>query len=356
MDFNKILEMCVEHNASDIHLTVGNSPLLRIDDKFHPLEKNLLKPNDIEKFMKEITSEENQRKLEQVGGAEFGIGFGEVARFRVSIYKQKGYLGMALRLIPYKLMGFEEIGLPPIIKELLYRPRGLILVTGPTGSGKTTTLATMINYINIQRDCHIVTIEDPIEYYHQHKKSIITQREVEVDVPSFSEAVIRGLRQDPDVMLIGEMRDLATMQAAITAAETGHLVLATLHTTGAAQTMDRLIGAFPTDQQEQVRIQLSLNIAAIISQLLLVKTAKSGGRVAVFEIMIATPAIRNLIREDKTFMVTSEIQTGARYGMKTMDTSLADLYNRQIISYEDAIAKAFDPKQVQEKITGTEKK
>ncbi len=345
MDINKIMEMCVERNASDIHLVVGRPPLLRVDDTLEKIQDGVLGPEDTVAFMKAITPPEYQEQIKKKGGTEFGFSFKKLGRFRVSVYREKNNLGIAMRLIPYNIMTFEEIGLPPHIKELLYRTRGLILVTGPTGSGKTTTLAAMVDHINKERDCHILTIEDPIEYYHEHKKSIMTQREVGIDVPSFSEAVIRGLRQDPDVILIGEMRDLATMQAALTAAETGHLVLSTLHTTGAGQTVDRLIDAFPTHQQQQVRIQLSLNVIAVISQLLLVKTVKPG-RIATFEIMIATPAIQNLIRENKAFRITSEIQTGIKHGMKSLDSSLLELYNRKIISYEDLISKAFDPQHI----------
>ncbi len=345
MDINKIMEMCVKRNASDIHLVVGRPPLLRIDNVLEKIEEGVLRPEDIVAFMKVITPPEYQKGIEEKGGTEFGFSFEKLGRFRVSVYRERNNLGIALRLIPYKIMTFEEIGLPSHIKELLYRSRGLILITGPTGSGKTTTLATMIDHINKEKDCHILTIEDPIEYYHEHKKAIVTQREVGIDVPSFSEAVIRGLRQDPDVILIGEMRDLATMQAALTAAETGHLVFATLHTTGAGQTVDRLIDAFPTHQQEQVRVQLSLNVIAIISQLLLVKAVRPG-RIATFEIMIATPAIQNLIRENKAFRITSELQTGTKYGMKSMDSSLLELYNRKLITYEDLISKAFDPQHI----------
>ena len=345
MDINKIMEMCVKRNASDIHLVVGKPPLLRIDNSLVKIEEGVLRPEDTVAFMKAITPPEYQKGITEKGGTEFGFSFEKLGRFRVSVYRERNNLGIALRLIPYKIMTFEEIGLSPQIKEFLYRNRGLVLVTGPTGSGKTTTLATMIDHINKEKDCHILTIEDPIEYYHEHKKSIVTQREVGIDVPSFSEAVIKGLRQDPDVILIGEMRDLATMQAALTAAETGHLVFATLHTTGAGQTVDRLIDAFPTHQQEQVRVQLSLNVIAIISQLLLVKAVRPG-RIATFEIMVATPAIQNLIRENKAFRITSEIQTGTKYGMKSMDSSLLELYNNKLITYEDLISKAFDPQHI----------
>ena len=349
MEIASILQKCVERNASDIHLTVGKPPLLRVDGKLDEVQKRPLRPEDTEGLMKSITPEDHLGRVEEMGGCDFGFSFGQVARFRVSVYKQKGYYGMALRLIPYKLMTFEEIGLPPHVKELLFRPRGLILVTGPTGCGKTTTLATMVDFINTEKDCHIVTIEDPIEYYHQHKKGIITQRELGVDIPSFSEAVIKGLRMDPDVILIGEMRDLATMEAALTAAETGHLVLATTHTTGAAQTVDRIVDSFPAHQQSQIRVQLSINILAVISQLLLVK-AIGRGRIAAFEIMVATGSIQNLIRENKAFRITSDIQTGAKHGMRTLDASLLELYNRQLITYEDLISKSSDPEQMQQRI------
>ncbi len=226
--------------------------------------------------------------------------------------------------------------------SLLNRPRGLILVTGPTGSGKSTTLASMINYINENHDAHIVTVEDPIEYYHSHKKSIITQREVGVDVTSFSEAIIKALRQDPDVILIGEMRDLATMEAAITAAETGHLVFATLHTTGAARTVDRIIDVFPSHQQAQIRVQLSSTMVAVISQTLIPRLDQKG-RIAAFEVMISTPAISNLIREGKTHQIPSELQTGAKYGSRNLDSHLLELYSKGIISYDDAIDKSYDP-------------
>jgi twitching motility protein PilT len=299
--------------------------------------------------MKSVTSEDNQQKLRQDGGCDFGFGFGDAARFRVSVFKQKGHVGIVMRQIPSKLLSLNDIGLPHQIKELLWRPRGLILVTGPTGSGKTTTLASMIDAINIERDCHIITIEDPIEYYHDHKKSIITQREIGVDVPNFSEALRRALRQDPDVVLVGEMRDLETMEAAITAAETGHLVFATLHTTGAARTVDRIVDAFPTNQQEQVRTQLASSIVAVLSQLLLVRQDRPG-RIGAFEIMIATPSIRALIRDNKTFRITSDIQTGAKWGMMTLDAYMMALYSNGIISYEDLVSKAQDPEAVLQKL------
>ncbi|HOW97547.1 MAG TPA: type IV pilus twitching motility protein PilT [Kiritimatiellia bacterium] len=344
-----LLSLVVSEGASDLHLAVGVPPVLRLHGSLHPLDADVLKPEDTERLMKSITSDEHQQRVKEQGGTDFGFGFGDLARFRVSVFKQKGHIGLVLRLIPSKLMSLEEIGLPAQVKDLLFRPRGLILVTGPTGSGKTTTLASMINIINEERDCHIITIEDPVEYYHSHKKSVITQREIGVDVPAFKEALRRGLRQDPDVILVGEMRDLETMEAAITAAETGHLVFATLHTTGAARTVDRIVDAFPTNQQEQIRTQLASSIVAVISQLLLVRKDKPG-RIAAFEIMIATPSIRSLIRDNKTFRITSDIQTGARWGMMTLDAHLMALYERNLIGYEDLITKPQDPEAVYQKL------
>lgn len=349
VEMGELLELAYEEKASDIHITVGLPPVLRIHGGMHPLDVPVLKPEDTERLMKSITSPEHQQKVREQGGTDFGFGYGDKARFRVSVLKAKGNVGIVLRLIPSDLMSLEQIGLPPQVKELLFKPRGLVLVTGPTGSGKSTTLASMINVINIERDCHVITIEDPIEYFHNHKKSILTQREIGVDVPSFEEALRRALRQDPDVILVGEMRDLETMRAAITAAETGHLVFATLHTTGAAATVDRIVDAFPTDQQEQIRTQLSVGIVAVVSQLLLVRADKPG-RVAAFEIMISTPSIRSLIRDNKTFRITSDIQTGAKYGMITLDAHLMALYKAGQIQYEDLITKAQDPESVVQKL------
>jgi len=344
-----LLQLAIEEGASDLHVSVGVPPILRIHGRLHPLDSDPLRPEDTESLMRSITSEEHQLKVREKGSTDFGFGFGDRARFRVSVFRQKGHYGVVLRQIPTHLMSLEEIGLPTQIKELLYKPRGLILVTGPTGSGKTTTLASMINIINQTRDSHIITIEDPIEYYHDHQKSIVTQRELGVDTPTFAEALRGGLRMDPDVMLVGEMRDLETMEAAISAAETGHLVFATLHTTGAARTVDRIIDAFPTNEQEQVRTQLASNIVAVISQLLLVRQDQPG-RVAAFEIMIATPSIRSLIRDNKTFRITSDIQTGARWGMMTLDAHLVSLFEKGYISYEDVITKSQDAEAVAQKL------
>ena len=349
ISMSDLLQLVVEEGASDLHLAVGLPPVLRIHGRLQPLDADNLRPEDTERFMKSITSEDHQQKVREHGGTDFGFGFGDLARFRVSVFKQKGVMGLVLRQIPSKLMSMEEIGLPSQVKELLYKPRGLILVTGPTGSGKSTTLASMLNIINETRDCHIITIEDPIEYYHTHKKSVVTQREIGVDVQTFKEALRRGLRQDPDVILVGEMRDLETMEAAITAAETGHLVFATLHTTGSARTVDRIVDAFPTNQQEQVRTQLSSSIVAVVSQILLVRKDRPG-RIAAFEIMIATPSIRALIRDNKTFRITSDIQTGAKWGMVTLDAHLLALYGRELISYEDWMTKGRDTEGVIQKM------
>lgn len=338
-----LLQLMVSEGAADLHLRVGVPPVIRLHGILHRVEGPHLRPEDTEELMRSITSEDHIQHVRERGGADFGFAFGELARFRVSVFKEKGNFGMVLRQIPSKLLTMEQIGLPPSVRELLYKPRGLVLVTGPTGSGKTTTLASMINIINEERDdAHLITIEDPIEYYHKHKKAVVTQREVNVDVPNFAEALRRALRQDPDVILVGELRDLETMEAAIAAAETGHLVFGTLHTTGAAKTIDRIVNAFPTNQQEQIRIQLSTVLQAVISQLLIPRHDKPG-RVAVFEIMINTPSIGALIRDNKTFRINSDIQTGAKYGMVTLDGFLLEKYQAGLIAQEEVITKAQDP-------------
>ena len=345
-----LLQLVVAEGASDLHIRVNTPPTIRVHGILHRIEGPSLKPEDSEELMRTITSEENIQSVRERGGADFGFAFGDAARFRVSVFKERGNFGLVLRQIPSKLLTMEQIGIPPSVKELLYKPRGLILVTGPTGSGKTTTLASMLNIINEERDeVHLITIEDPIEYYHKHKKSLVTQREIGVDVPNFAEGLRRALRQDPDIVLVGEMRDLETIEAAITAAETGHLVFGTLHTTGAAKTIDRITNAFPTNQQEMVRIQLSTVMQAVISQLLIPRIDKPG-RVAVFEIMVNTPSIGALIRDNKTFRIQSDIQTGAKWGMVTLDSSLLDKYQQGMISREEVITKSQDPVTMQAKL------
>jgi twitching motility protein PilT len=345
---NDLLELVVDQNASDLHCQVGQPPTLRISGSMVPIEGPNLAPLDTEKLVLSIAPDNHIQNLKLNGGSDFGFAYLDKARFRVSILKSKGNFGLVLRQIPNRMFGLREIGLPDRIKELLYRPRGLILVTGPTGSGKSTTLASMVNYINENRDGHIITIEDPIEYYHAHKQCIVTQREIGVDVPSFSEAIRRALRQDPDIILVGEMRDLETIEAAISAAETGHLVFGTLHTNSAAKTIDRIVDAFPANMKEMIRTQLASSIVAVISQVLCKKTG--GGRIAGYEIMINTTSIASLIRENKTFRITSDIQTGANLGMITMDTHLMSLVNREMVSPDEALEKAQDPLVMREKL------
>ena len=337
-----LMQAACDNGASDLLIEVGDPPLLRVHGELTPLDMDPLLPEDTEKLMQAITTPANIEAVHTKGGADFGYAFGDQARFRVSVFKAKGNIGIVLRRIPNDMIPLDAIGLPDQIKELLYKPRGLILVTGPTGSGKTTTLTSMLNFINENRACHIITIEDPIEYSHNHTKSMVTQREIGADVPSFAEAIRRALRQDPDVILVGEMRDLETMGAAITAAETGHLVFATLHTTGAASTVDRIVGSFPTDQQEQVRMQLSVGLVAVISQLLIPRIDHPG-RVGAFEIMVNTPSIASMIRDGNTHRIISDIQTGAKFGMQTLDSHLLNLYTAGIISYEEFISKSRDP-------------
>ncbi|HEX3989326.1 MAG TPA: type IV pilus twitching motility protein PilT [Verrucomicrobiae bacterium] len=346
-----LLQLVVSEGSSDLHIRVGVPPVIRVHGILHRVDGPPMKPEDTEELMRSITSEDHIQHVREQGGADYGFAFGEMARFRVSVFKEKGNFGMVLRQIPTKLLTLEQIGMPRnTIMTLLNKPRGLVLVTGPTGSGKTTSLASMINIINEERDdAHIITIEDPIEYYHKHKKAVVTQREVHIDVPSFAEALRRALRQDPDIILVGELRDLETMEAAITAAETGHLVFGTLHTTGAAKTIDRLVNAFPINQQETIRIQLSTVMQAVISQLLVPRIDKPG-RVAVYEIMINTPAIAALIRDNKTFRIQSDIQTGAKYGMVTLDSLLLDYYQKGVISREEVVNKSQDPTTIQQKL------
>ena len=349
-----LLELAVAENASDLHLAVGLPPVLRIHGSLAPLDAEPLRPEDTDRLVRSFAPPNHLEALERDLGSDFGVPFRDLARFRVSIFRQKGHVGLVLRQIPTRMLTLEEIGLPAQLKELLFKPRGLILVTGPTGSGKTTTLASMLNIINQERDCHIITVEDPIEYYHSHQRSVVTQREIGVDVPTFKEALRRALRQDPDVILVGEMRDLETMEAAITAAETGHLVFATLHTTGAARTVDRIVDAFPTNQQEQIRAQLSTSIVAVISQILMPRKDQPG-RIAAFEIMIATPSIRSLIRDNKTFRITSDLQTGAKWGMQTLDSHLIELWRGGQIAYEELVTKAQDTEEVLQQVRSIQK-
>ncbi len=335
---DKLLQACIKQDASDIHITVGQPPVFRLHGRMRRLETKTLEPEDTVALMKSITPDRCQRELQEKGGSDFGFAFGDQARFRVSIFKQRGNVAMVLRQIPNHMMTLDELGVPEVVATLCARPRGLFLVTGPTGSGKSTTLASMINYMNERMDHHIITVEDPIEFYHYHKKSTVNQREVGVDVPSFAEAIVRSLRMDPDVILVGELRDLETIEAAITAAETGHIVFGTLHTTGAQGTVNRIIDVFPTNQQDQIRTQLSTAIIGILSQCLIPRIG--GGRVAAHEMLVVTPGIANLIRENKTFRINSSIQTGAKLGMNLLDESIFRHWYEERITIEDALSRA----------------
>ncbi len=349
LQMDRLLDVVVKQDASDLHISVGRRPTVRMGGRLRELQTKVLDPEDTLQLMKSVTPEKNQQELQEKGGSDFGFAFGERARFRVSVFKQKGVISMVLRQIPNRLLSFDQIGLPDMVKDLIRRPRGLFVVTGPTGSGKTTSLATMIDHINMNFERHIVTVEDPVEYYHVHKKSVINQREVGLDVPTFAEALRRVLRQDPDCILVGEMRDLETIESAIRAAETGHLVFGTLHTTGAAGTINRIIDAFPTNQQEQVRVQLSTSLLAVLSQVLLPRADKPG-RVAAYEFLVVTPAISNLIRENKTFRIDSAIQTGKKFGMQLLDDHLWSLYSRGMISAEEMIDMCRNPGDMTEKV------
>jgi twitching motility protein PilT len=342
IQIDKLLEVVSRRSASDLHLVVGRPPVLRLHGHLRDLQTKVLEPEDTQALMKSITPERIQQELEEQGSGDFGFKFRDECRFRVAIFKQKGFVSLVLRRIPSKLLTFEQIGLPAKARDVCHRPRGMFLVTGPTGSGKTTTLATMINYINMNMDRHIITMEDPIEYYHDHKKSVVVQREIGIDVPSFSEGLRRALRQDPDVILVGEMRDLATISAAISAAETGHLVFGTLHTSGAASTINRIIDAFPTDQQEQIRVQMANNLIAVLSQVLCPRV-DTDGMIAGYEFMFITPGIQNLIRENKVFRIDSEIQTGKKHGMVLLDDYLFTLFQTGKIAKEEAIEKSKSP-------------
>ncbi|MCE5229792.1 type IV pilus twitching motility protein PilT [bacterium] len=352
MDINEMLKIVTDRDAADLHLRVGKPPVIRLHGEFEPLDPQPLTPEDTERLMKEITPPRYQQMLQEQGSADFAYAFSEQARFRTNIFRSMSNVGIVMRLIPTRIFSFEQLGLPKeTIYPVLQAHRGMVIVTGPTGSGKTTSLATMIDWINSNRAVHIITIEDPIEYTHKHKKAIISHRELHVDTPSFANALRGALRQDPDVILVGEMRDLETMEAAITAAETGHLVFGTLHTIGAANTVDRIIDQFPANQQEQIRAVLSVALTSIISQTLMPK-ASGKGRIAAFEIMHNTPAVANLIREKKTNRLTSIIQTSAKLGMITLDDYMFMLYRKGIISGEICLERAQNYEEMRKRLLG----
>jgi twitching motility protein PilT len=338
VQIDKLLTAAVKNGVSDIHITAGLPPVFRIDGGMKPQATKVLTGDDTNGLMKAITPERCQAELAEKGGCDFGFAFKDLARFRVSVFKQRGTVAMVLRQIPNKLLTPEQLGVPEICKKLVCRPRGLFLVTGPTGSGKSTTLAALVDFINKTHDHHIITIEDPIEFYHYSQKSTVNQREIGTDVMSFSEALRRALRQDPDVILVGELRDLETIEAAISAAETGHVVFGTLHTSSAQGTINRIIDAFPTNQQEQVRTQLSTAIIGVVSQALLPKIG--GGRCAAYEVLVVDDGIGNLIRENKTFRINSSIQTGSKKGMRLLDDDLFRLWSEKKVTEEAVLAKA----------------
>ena len=355
VSMEKLLATVIQLKASDLHISVGQPPVVRHHGRMRKLDigGGVLDPDDTTALMKSITPDRCQQELQQRGGADFAIEYVDGVRFRVAVFKQKGTIGMVLRRIPSQFMTFEQLRTPDAIRSLIVRPRGLLLVTGPTGSGKTTSLASMINFINENYDRHIITLEDPIEYYHKHKRSTVNQREIGIDVPDFKEGLRRALRMDPDVILVGEMRDLETIRAALEAAETGHLVFGTLHTSGAASTIDRVVTVFPENEQDQIRTQLAGSLIGVLSQALLPR--KPEGLVAAYEMMVVTPAIRNLIRENKTYRIDSAIQTGRKHGMFLLDESLFRLWKEGLCDKEEVLLKSSRPNELAAKIEAAER-
>ncbi|SDY47536.1 twitching motility protein PilT [Proteiniborus ethanoligenes] len=345
MEFLELINDGTEKKASDIHITVGLPIIYRINGNLIKVGESILKPQETEEIVRKLLNERQINELIDKGELDTSFSSPGIGRFRINIFKQRGSYCLAIRIIPLEVPTIEELGLPDVVRDLSRLNRGLILVTGPTGSGKSTTLASMINLINSERNCHILTLEDPIEYLHKHNKSVVNQREIGTDSLNFGNGLRAALRQDPDVILVGEMRDLETISIALTAAETGHLVLSTLHTIGAAKTIDRIIDVFPPHQQQQIRVQFSSVVQGIISQQLLLKS-DGKGRVGAFEVMIATPAIRNLIREEKSHQIDTAIQTGAKFGMQTMDNSLLGLYKKGLISGETALNQSVNPEMI----------
>jgi twitching motility protein PilT len=343
LQLHQLLRAMIEKGASDLHITTGQSPLLRIDGAIVPLKLPKLEPVDTKRLCYTILTEEQKIQFEQNNELDFAFGVRGLSRFRANIFMQRDNVAGAFRTIPFKILTFEELGLPPIVPDLANKPSGLVLVTGPTGSGKSTTLASIIDKINSEQRMHIMTIEDPIEYLHPHKLSVVNQREVGTDTESFKIALKYVLRQDPDVVLVGEMRDLETVEAALTISETGHLVFATLHTNSAVSTINRIIDVFPPHQQQQVRVKLSFVLQGVLSQQLIPRMG-APGRVIAIEVLIPNPAIRNLIREDKVHQIYSQMQVGQdKHGMQTLNQSLYNLWARRIISLEEAQGRSLEP-------------
>jgi len=348
MHIDDLLRMVVQRDASDLHLRAGEPPILRIHGDLKRTDLPRLTAEDVKNLLYAILNEERRQRFERDKELDLSYEVPGLARFRVNMFWQQRCVGAALRLIPFRIRTIDELLMPPAVKDLCMRPRGLLLVTGPTGSGKSTSLAAMIDRINTHKRCHIMTIEDPIEYMHHDKLSIINQRELGVDTHSFADALRHVMRQNPDVILVGEMRDLETIHLAITAAETGHLVMSTVHTQDAPQTIDRIVDVFPPEQQQQIRMQLSVVLLGVLSQTLL-PNAQGTGRVAAFELMVATPSVRNLIREGKTHQLYMDIQTGAEFGMQTLDSCLLNLVRKGLVDFEDAIAKSSNPRDFEQR-------
>ncbi|HOJ13581.1 MAG TPA: type IV pilus twitching motility protein PilT [Deltaproteobacteria bacterium] len=343
-----LLKMMVDKGASDLHVTTGSPPQVRVRGQLYPLDSPVLDPKSVRELLYSILTEAQKHKFEEEQELDLSFGIKGIARFRANIFVQRGALAGVFRMIPYEIMPLDGLGLPPVVMKLTSLPRGLILVTGPTGCGKSTTLAAFLDKINTERHDHIVTIEDPIEFVHKHKGCLVNQREIGSDSKSFANALKYILRQDPDVVFIGEMRDLETMQAALTISETGHLVFATLHTNSAVQTVNRIVDAFPAHQQSQIRAQLAFVLEAVIAQQLIPRL-DGKGRVLASEVMISTPAIRNLIREDKIHQIYSQMQVGqTKHGMQTMNQSLLNLYLRKLISLDDALGRSLDPEELRQ--------
>lgn len=349
-NLDEILIQSVKVKASDIHLTTGRPPSYRIDGVLAPIEGERLTPQMLEDILMPLMDVRHREELQNNGQTDFAYAISGVGRFRVNVFKQRGTLASVMRSLPFNIPEPEDLGIPAEVVEMTTRKRGLILVTGPTGSGKSTTLASLIHVINRNYPYHIITLEDPIEYLHRHDKSVVNQREIGSDSTNYAQALRAALREDPDVILVGEMRDLETISTAITAAETGHLVFSTLHTIGADKTIDRIIDVFPPNQQQQIRIQLASVLECVVSQQLL-KKADGSGRVAALEILFANNAVRNLIRESKTYQISSVMQTSKRAGMQTMDDALYDLYMRKLIDADNAVTYAQDPVSMNKKVS-----
>ena len=351
VNIDTLLRLMFERSASDLHITAGAPPMLRIDGVITATEYEKLRPETTQQLIYSILTDEQKEKFEKDNELDVSFGVEGVGRVRMNVYQQRGAVAAALRNIPTTIRNFDDLKLPAVVQDIVKLPKGLVLVTGPTGSGKSTTLAAMLDWINTNQQHHIITIEDPIEYVHTHKSSIVNQREVGTDTHSFASALKYCLREDPDVILVGEMRDLETVNAALTIAETGHLVFATLHTVDAIQTINRIIDVFPAGQQQQIRAQISFVLQAVLSQQLLPKAYGSGRCMAV-EILIPTAAVRNLIREEKIHQIYSAMQTGTEYGMQTMNQSLFDLYQKQLVTYNEIFSRTLDPKELQRMVKG----